>query len=159
VREYGFTRWQSVGDIVEVEGSGYVISHELCSFVFWQLDRAESARLFLSSTEVPEYCKSVRTFEARLTETSGDEDQSCQSCTESHPSGIVGSYRSSIPGYLRVMETLATIAIESNGGITKHIIDEVVHSRFGELASFSTDARETSWTFDFLVEELVDVCG
>jgi hypothetical protein len=57
------------------------------------------------------------------------------------------------------METLATIAIEGYGGITKDIIDEVVHGRFGELASFSTDAGETSWAFDFLVEELIDVCG
>ena len=56
------------------------------------------------------------------------------------------------------METLATIAIEGNGGITKDIIDEIVHGRFGELASFSTDTRETSGTLDFLVEELVDVC-
>jgi len=56
------------------------------------------------------------------------------------------------------VETLATIAVQGNGGITKDIIDEVVHRRFGELASFSTDARETSWALDFLVEELVDVC-
>jgi len=56
------------------------------------------------------------------------------------------------------METFTTVAIEGNGGITKDIIDEVVHSRFGELASFSTNARETSRAFDLLVEELVDVC-
>jgi hypothetical protein len=56
------------------------------------------------------------------------------------------------------METLATVAIEGNGRITKDIIDEIVHSGFGELASFSTDARETSWALDFLVEKLVDVC-
>lgn len=55
------------------------------------------------------------------------------------------------------METLATIAIESNSGITKDIINEIVHSRFGELASFPTDARETSRALDFLVEELIDI--
>jgi hypothetical protein len=55
MREYGFARWESVGYVVEVEGSGYMISHELCSFIFGQLDRAESARLFLSPTEIPEY--------------------------------------------------------------------------------------------------------
>ena len=56
------------------------------------------------------------------------------------------------------METLATIAIEGNGGITKDIIDEIVHGRFGELASFPADARETSGTLDFLIEEFVNVC-
>jgi hypothetical protein len=57
------------------------------------------------------------------------------------------------------METLATVAIEGNGGITKDIIDEIVHGRLGELASLSTDAGEASWALDFLIEELVDVCG
>jgi len=56
------------------------------------------------------------------------------------------------------METFTTVAIESDGGITKDIIDEIVHGRFRELASFSTDARETSWAFNFLIEEFVDVC-
>jgi hypothetical protein len=59
MRKYGFTGWESVGDIVEMESSGYMISHELSRFIFGQLDRAESASLFLSSTEVPEYCKSA----------------------------------------------------------------------------------------------------
>ena len=56
------------------------------------------------------------------------------------------------------METFATIAIEGDGWITKDIIDQVVHGRFGELASFSTDARETSWALYFLIEELVNIC-
>ena len=56
------------------------------------------------------------------------------------------------------METFATIAIEGDGWITKDIIDKVVHCRLGEFASFSTDARETSWALDFLIEELVNIC-
>jgi hypothetical protein len=55
------------------------------------------------------------------------------------------------------METLATVAIEGNGGITKDIIDEIVHGRLGKLASFSTYAGEASRALDFLVEEFVNV--
>lgn len=57
------------------------------------------------------------------------------------------------------MQTFATFTIEGDGGITKDIIDEIIHGRFRELASFPTDAGETSWALDFLVEEFVDVCG
>jgi len=57
------------------------------------------------------------------------------------------------------MEAFTTIAIEGDRGVSEDIVDEVVHGRLGELASFSTDARETTWAFDFLIEEFVNVCG
>jgi hypothetical protein len=55
------------------------------------------------------------------------------------------------------VETLSAVAVEGNGGITKDVVDEIVHSRFRELAAFVTDAREASGSLDFLVEELVDI--
>jgi len=55
------------------------------------------------------------------------------------------------------VKALATLAIEENGRITKDVVYKVVHGRFRELASLAAGAGETAWTFDFLLEELVDV--
>lgn len=55
------------------------------------------------------------------------------------------------------MQALSTFAIEKDGGITEDIVDEVVHGRFGKLASLAASARETPGTLDLLLEEFVDV--
>jgi hypothetical protein len=57
------------------------------------------------------------------------------------------------------VQTLSTITVEGDGWISEDIVDEVVHSGFGELAALSADARETAWALDFLIEELVDICA
>jgi len=49
------------------------------------------------------------------------------------------------------VQTFSTITVEGDGWISEDIVNEVVHSGFGELAALSADAREAAWALDFLI--------
>lgn len=55
MRKDAFARWQSVGEVVEVESGGGMVQHEFRCFVGWKVDGSEAGRVAVGSSEVPKY--------------------------------------------------------------------------------------------------------
>lgn len=66
-------------------------------------------------------------------------------------------YTYNIAGYLSVVQAFATLAFERNVGITEYVINESVHSRFLELATFSSFTRKISRSLDLFGKEVADI--
>ena len=59
---------------------------------------------------------------------------------------------------LRIVQALATLAVQCNVRITEDVGNQSVHSRLFELASVARFAAELSGSLDILLQEVTNVC-
>ena len=93
----------------------------------------------------------------KLTKAHQDENSEGSACTQSNKKRVVRRGGSRVSRNLCIVETLSGVAVERDGLVSKHVVDELVHGRLLERATLARDTVEAPWTFDFLCQKVVDI--